>query len=187
VLSLIFLSFLGLGLVTLKTENLLNRFETLSHGAKDVSAKSRLVAAQATWEMAQGNLVTGWGAGSFRFYFPVYQVRYPEITMAWGQRLLWEHAHDDYLELLAEVGAIGCGLLATGFLLYIARLARLRAWRHPAAAVLLLGCLITMIHAGFDFPFFNPAILITWCALWPVMIRWLEIEREGLRAGPPGA
>jgi hypothetical protein len=85
------------------------------------------------------------------------------------------------------VGAIGCGILVAGFLLYLARLLRLRVWRHPAAAVLLLGCLITMIHAGFDFPFFNPAILVTWCALWPVMIRWLEIEREGLRAGPPVA
>jgi O-antigen ligase len=184
VLSLLFLGFLGLGLASLKTGGLIDRLDTLSKGVEDVSAKSRLVAAQATWEMAQDNLVTGWGAGSFRFYFPVYQVRHPEITMDEGRRVLWEHAHDDYLELLAEVGAIGCGILVAGFLLYIARLARLRVWRHPAAAVLLLGCLVMMIHAAFDFPFFNPAILITWCALWPVMLRWLEIEQQRGRAEP---
>jgi len=28
----------------------------------------------------------------------------------------------------------------------------------------------------FDFPFFNPAVLITWCCLWPIALRWLEIE-----------
>jgi O-antigen ligase len=183
VLSLLFLGFLGLGLASLKTGGLIDRLETLSKGVEDVSAKSRLVAAQATWEMAQDNLVTGWGAGSFRFYFPVYQVRYPEITMNDERRVLWEHAHDDYLELLAEVGAIGCGILAAGFLLYLARLSRLRVWRHPAA-ILLLGSLVTMIHATFDFPFFNPAILITWCALWPVMLRWLEIEQPRGRAEP---
>jgi hypothetical protein len=54
----------------------------------------------------------------------------------------------------------------------------LRVWRNPPIAIMLLGCLVTMLHATIDFPFFNPAILITWCCLWPVMIRWLEIERQ---------
>jgi hypothetical protein len=35
-----------------------------------------------------------------------------------------------------------------------------------------------MLHATIDFPFFNPAVLITWCCLWPLMIRWLEIEEQ---------
>ena len=84
----------------------------------------------------------------------------------------------------SEVGALGCSLLVAGWLYYIARLIRLRCWRHPLAALLLAGCLVTMLHAGFDFPFFNPAILITWCCLWPVMVRWLELEQQRMHAEP---
>ena len=183
VFGLLFLGFLGLGIVNLKTDVFVERFDSISHEIEDVSQNARLVAAEATWEMAQENLLTGWGAGSFRFYFPVYQVRHPEIMIAGDshKRMLWEHAHDDYLELLAEVGVIGCTLLIAGGLLGLARLIRLRCWRNPPMAVLLGGCLVTMMHAAFDFPFSNPAILITWCALWPLMIRWLEIENARSR------
>ena len=184
VFAVLLLAFAGVGLATLKTDVFTARFKMLSHDAEDLPVKGRLVTAQATWEMAQDKLLTGWGAGSFRFYFPVYQVRHPEITTAWGQRLLWEHTHNDYLELLSEVGALGCSLLVAGWLYYIARLIRLRCWRHPLAALLLAGCLVTMLHAGFDFPFFNPAILITWCCLWPVMVRWLELEQQRTHAEP---
>jgi O-antigen ligase len=187
VLAVLFLAFAGIGLVTLKTDVFTARFETYSRDFEDVSKNARIVATQATWEMAQDNLLTGWGAGSFRFYFPVYQLRHPELIIAGDshKRMLWQHAHDDYLELLAEVGALGCALLVTGFLVYLAKLIRLRFWRHPLAAILLGGCFVTMLHATFDFPFFNPAILITWCVLWPVMVRWLEIEQDRRRAAPP--
>jgi hypothetical protein len=57
-------------------------------------------------------------------------------------------------------------------------LIRLRVWRNVPAGILLLGCLVIIVHAALDFPFFNPAVLITWCCLWPVILRWLEIENQ---------
>ena len=181
--GLLFLAFVALGVFTLKTGVFAERFESLSTDLVDTPRNLRFVTYEATWEMARDRLLTGWGAGSFRFYFPTYQIHHPEILIGPGshKRMLWEHAHDDYLELLAEVGVIGGTLLIAGGLLGLARLIRLRCWRNPPMAVLLGGCLVTMMHAAFDFPFSNPAILITWCALWPLMIRWLEIENARSR------
>jgi len=44
--------------------------------------------------------------------------------------------------------------------------------------VLVLGCLGTALHATVDFPFFCPAVLITWCALWPILTKWTELEQQ---------
>jgi O-antigen ligase len=178
--GMVFVAIVGLSLFSLKTDQLTERMRTLSQEVDVRSDQFRLAVDQATWEMAQDHLAMGWGAGSYSYCFPGYQARHPEIRFARDRhkRLLFEHAHDDYLELLAECGCVGCALLMAGILFYLSRLVRLRVWRNPLVSVLFLGCLVTMVHATFDFPFFNPAILITWCCLWPVMLRWLEIENQ---------
>lgn len=176
--GLVFVIIVGLSLIGLKTDEIGERMRNLGRQIDPHSESFRLVVYQATWEMAEDRLVLGWGAGSYYYCFSGYQARHPEICFARDshRRLLFEHAHDDYLELLAEYGVVGCCLLVAGLAYCLFRLLCLRVWRHPSASILLLGCLVTMIHATFDFPFFNPAILITWCCLWPVMLRWLEIE-----------
>ncbi len=47
---------------------------------------------------------------------------------------------------------------------------------HSLAVPIILGCGQTLLHAWFDFPFQNPAILITWLALLTISLRWLELE-----------
>jgi len=178
--SVVFVSIVGLSLYALKTDRIAERMRELEKEVGRGSVNGRLVVARATWAMIQDRTVTGWGAGSYRFFFPVYQVRYPEICIAPDshKRLLFEHAHDDYLEFLAEYGVIGCGILLVGLCFCLFRLIGLRVWQNAPIGILVLGCLATMVHAAIDFPFANPAILITWCCLWPVILRWLDIERS---------
>ena len=178
--GLVFVSIVGLSLFGLKTDQMAERMRGLEQEVTAGFEIGRLVVDRATWEMVRDNPVLGWGAGSFSFCFPGYQVRHPEICVARDshKRTFYEHAHNDYLELLAEYGVVGCSLLLTGLVFYVSRLIHLRVWRNPLASALLLGCLVTMIHAAFDFPLFNPAVLVTWCCLWPVMLRWLEIETQ---------
>ncbi len=185
VIAVLVVGFIGQGLYSLKTDQIKERIDDISKDLKAGGDYSRWVAAGATWEMAQDQLVEGWGAGSFRFYFPVYQKRHPDILddPDTHKRLLWEHAHDDYLELLAEVGAIGCGILAVGVLFYAIQLTGLRIWRHQPATLLLLGCVATALHATVDFPFFCPAILITWCVLWALLTRLGELELQNPDGG----
>jgi hypothetical protein len=185
VIALLVVSFVGQGLYTLKTDRIEARLKDISRDLEAGGEYSRWVAAGATWEMAQDQLVEGWGAGSYRFYFPVYQARHPDILIdpSTHKRELWEHAHDDYLELLAEVGAVGCGILAIGVLYFAIQMKSLSIWRHAPATLLLMGCVATALHAIVDFPFFCPAILITWCALWPLMTRLAELELQNRDGG----
>jgi len=37
-------------------------------------------------------------------------------------------------------------------------------------------------HGWIDLIFFNPAVLITWCALWPALVHWTEFEEMNLRS-----
>jgi hypothetical protein len=61
-------------------------------------------------------------------------------------------------------------------------LLRVRFWSNPASFLIFLGLLQTLAHCWVDFNFYNPAILMTWCFLWPVLVRWTELEEA--RAAP---
>jgi hypothetical protein len=49
-------------------------------------------------------------------------------------------------------------------------------WRHPLTLMLALGLGQVMVHAAMDFPFQNPAILVTWWGLLVISLRWLELD-----------
>lgn len=136
----------------------------------------RRQATLATLDMFRDAPGFGWGAGSFRFAFPIYQRRFPSIYQEDVRRYYWEHAHNDYAELLAEFGVAGASLLVLGAGYYAATLMRRRFWEHPPVLLLAGGCAVTLVHSLGDFNFFNPAILITWCAFWPTLVRWMELE-----------
>ena len=41
-----------------------------------------------------------------------------------------------------------------------------------------MGLLALLAYSWFDFPFQCPAILITWCAMWPVVTLWTQFEEQ---------
>ena len=83
----------------------------------------------ATLDMAYDRIIFGWGAGSFRYIFPVYQSNYKEIWYSkkhskrgWEGRKIYNYAHNDWVQFLAEYGIVGCALIAALFLLLMAYL-----------------------------------------------------------------
>lgn len=164
---------------------------------------------EARWKVAEAGqamlVAHGWrgiGAGGFRYLFPEYIKRYPEIHE--GGKLFWDHVHRDWLEIPIELGAAGTLLLILGggyglffffrsgprvpqsagvtgnFQRTTTQVSGLRSqpsviW-HSLTIPLLLGCAQTLGHAWFDFPFQNPAILITWLALVAIAARWVESD-----------
>ena len=169
-------SFTALVGYALNYENVYSRINIVFTQGFEATARSRNIAAEATVDMFKDRPVQGWGAGSFRFYFPNYQQHYPTIFTEDGRRFFWQHAHNDYLEFLAELGLVGTGLLVIGFVIGCVALIRVRFWSNPATLFVVLGLVQTLIHCWADFNFHNPAILLTWCTLWPVLIRWTELE-----------
>jgi len=65
--------FVGQGLYSLKPDRFEDRRQKVRQTWRPFSSYSRCDGG-ATWEMAQEQLMTGWGASSFRFYFP--SIRY---------------------------------------------------------------------------------------------------------------
>lgn len=177
----IFALFIGLGAIFLKPGDSLDRLGTLiAAGRNDNSVSSRNIARTATLEMAQDKIFTGWGAGSFRHYFPNYQRKYPEIYLTDGGRthLRWEYAHNDYVQLLAEMGIMGSLIVAAMLACCLRHAIAMRLWLRPHLMFLTLAVLMTAAHAWVDFQFHNPAILMLWCVTIVLIGRWAELENR---------
>jgi tetratricopeptide (TPR) repeat protein/O-antigen ligase len=112
-----------------------------------------------TLAMVGDHPVAGVGLGNFRIEFPPYSNRV--VPVAWfGAKLQPKHTHNDYLQILAELGIVGFGLMA--WLLVAAVRTGTRALRRSsegegrapyvvfAAVAGTAGLLVTAV---FSFPF----------------------------------
>jgi O-antigen ligase len=115
---------------------------------------ARLVVARDSLRLVRAHPWLGTGLGSFEVAFPRYQSSPTD--------LVWDHAHNDYVEALAETGLIG-GLLVISALVLFFRLAfrrlgeRLRhraEWIQIGAAI---GCCGLLVHSFVDFNLHIPA------------------------------
>jgi O-antigen ligase len=182
VLCAIFTLFIALGAYFLNTNEVFNRLGLLiEEGQTNGSVTSRNLARKATFEMAGDKVVTGWGAGSFCHTFPSYQKKHPEIYNLPGspnRKMRWEYAHNDYVQLLAELGLIGAGLVLAMLICAVRYFFQQRIYLRPHIMFLVLALVITAAHAWVDFQFQNPAILILWCVSIILVGRWSEMENR---------
>ncbi|HEY2389522.1 MAG TPA: O-antigen ligase family protein [Candidatus Binatia bacterium] len=113
----------GLGGVALKSAT---DDDSVTLEGADVDFASRLAVSVAGTGIVRDYPVFGTGLGSWLHAFRPYQA--PPVPGG-----IWDHAHDDYLELVAETGLIGVGLAAL-FALAVARAARREEPGPPAGA-----------------------------------------------------
>ena len=115
----------------------------------------------------------GSGLGSFPVVYPRYA----------GQKSWWTytHAHNDYLEFGAEVGAIGLSLL--GLMVLMSFGAALRAQylrRDPLMRGLsfasMMGILALMIHSAVDFSLQIPANALTFMLF--LAFAWISLHHD---------
>jgi len=110
---------------------------------------------QATWQLIRANPIAGTGFGGFSIAFPGYHDGSGVFTPEEAQ-LRPLAAHNEYLELLASGGLIGCGLGAW-FVIILIRNARehLRRSRDSFRRAACLGALVGLfgvaIHSLVDF------------------------------------
>jgi O-antigen ligase len=125
---------------------------------------------RATWAMAtegglSGRIWYGWGAGSYRWVSPPYQAAQPELLRRNGtMRYRAHYAHNDWLQLLAEVGVVGCLPVLAACLWMLRRLREAMTPGKPEALVLGGALLLFALHAWFD--------LLVWFTpvLYPLML-----------------
>jgi O-antigen ligase len=108
-----------------------------------------------SYRMVGDNPLLGTGLGTYRWVFPGYK------DERFGS-YFYEHAHNDFLEILSEQGIIGFSLLAVGLSLIFVRVVRAYGRRRDplvrgALFASIAGCASLMVHGIVDFNFHIPA------------------------------
>jgi O-antigen ligase/tetratricopeptide (TPR) repeat protein len=119
-----------------------------------VTGKTRFEIWEGVLDMIKGNLWFGTGIGTFQYSYPRYKTDSLEFFI--------KHAHNDYLEMMAEMGIVGIFsvlLVVTILFAYcIKRLIILKDIRLQAVGIgSLAGCFAILIHGGFDFNLHVPS------------------------------
>jgi O-antigen ligase len=136
--------------------HLAERMATMADSAHppEVAWHGRLVAARDSLGIFRDHPWLGAGLGSFATVFPRYQ--------SFPSDFRWDHAHNDYAEVLAETGLAGGVAVLTALSLFFwlafrnprERLRHRAGWMQLAAA---LGCCGMLVHSFADFNLHIPA------------------------------
>ena len=161
-----------------------DRFGDVWETIETADEDARAISSQATWDMAQPRLWQGWGAGSFRYIFPMYQRNYPEIfyvrydkKKGWVGRRTYHYAHNDILQFIAEYGLVGSGLIALTIGSMLITLI-LNIQQAPFAILFLFaGYAASTCHACFDFIFNSPAYWMAFVGLLCLSCKLTQLER----------
>ncbi len=101
------ITFVVLGLASyIGIDAVLVRYEDISRERE--SGQDRLAYWSDAWKMIRKHPVLGQGLGSFRWTYPEYESVKPDTPA--------KYAHNDYLHILAELGAVGLALLIWFFI-----------------------------------------------------------------------
>lgn len=178
----------GLGLIValvaltqMDTRPVITHFEQLrvmDGKATPTSVEGRLATTEATLDMVQDSLIFGHGAGGFRHLFPLYQQYYPKLYSEHGRRLFWEYTHNDYVQLLAEMGLVGAILAVLVGLVILLAAWQVNLTSQVGLLLMLGGPALVAVTAAVDFPFHNPAVLSTTAAVCAATLRWAQLSRH---------
>jgi O-antigen ligase len=130
----------------------IQRFEALT--ASGISRSQRISMDRDTFRIFRNHYTTGTGLGTLETVFPQYETTYTGRVV--------DHAHNDYLELLAETGVIG-GLLGLAFIVLLFRqgFANLNARERQSDRVFYAGalaaCSALLVHSFVDFNLHVPS------------------------------
>lgn len=126
--------------------------------------------------------LTGYGGGSYYSVFPHYRTN--EVF------LFYDHAHNDFLELLGDYGVIGFVMFALIVIGCFARAIQAQAQRHTAILkgtgfAAMMGIMSIMIHSSTDFNLQIPANAILFCMLcaFACIAQGMEHQEHGHRRG----
>lgn len=149
---------------------------------KALSGQARLYMYRNTIEMIKENLFLGSGFGNFKYVYPRYRDRGEWALSGLNTRV--EEAHNEYLQILSEVGIIG--FLAFAWILLI--IGKMSFWiihngdfdrRFVIALALSMGIFATLVQSLFDFNLQNPASGVTfWMAIGFLEVIYQSLKKE---------
>jgi len=165
-LALLMVSWLGVG-------QILQRFSSLQ--SLETTVGKRASMRRDTWRIFLTHPLTGTGLGTLQVVYPPYETLYDGKIV--------NHAHNDYLEALAETGILG-GVCCAWFLgvLLSQSLMRLRLLNHSFAGALqfsgLVACSGFLVHSLVDFNLHIPSNFLLFLLM--AHLATAEIEPLGI-------
>jgi len=113
----------------------------------ELSGGTRLAIDRDSLRMFARRPIAGWGVGVFPDVYPRYRSFYTTFFV--------NHAHNDYLQLLVETGALGFGLMTWWLvIMYRHALKKIRCWKSDingaVALASLVGCTGILVHSFVD-------------------------------------
>src|SRR5215472_7051354 len=166
--AVLMVTWLGVG-------QILERFSSFQ--SLEVTEGKRASMRRGTWHIFLDHPLAGTGLGTFQIVYPRYETLYDGKIV--------NHAHNDYLEALAETGLLG-GLCYAWFLmvLLLKSLSRFRENDFSFAGALqlsgIVACAGFLVHALVDFNFHIPSNL--WLFLIMAHLATAEIQQPPLSA-----
>jgi len=173
------IAYLGRGAIA---QRLQQTSAQLAPGAREATVASRLTLYRDTWRMAAEKPWFGWGLESYAHVFRIFNSQ--RAVERWVWIPFYAEAHNDWLQSLAEVGFVGTSLLALLVLLPL----RAVSWRRVQSTVpryLLTGCGLVLLYAWVEFPFANPAVMLTFCAAFSCALRYAVLDLRAQEEAPP--
>lgn len=154
------LMLVALGFLLLAPSGLISRFGEVSKGDAG-DARDRLALWKETMPLIAAYPLFGCGLGSYESAFMRYKISGPTITD--------DFAHNDYLQYLAELGAVGFAIAAVLFLAVAgATIHAIRRHSNPEGRLLALACAASLaaifLHSTVDFNLYIPANAL--CLAW---------------------
>ena len=134
-LTVILISFIGAGFITGKFGSILNRVSSLYEGFQDLSS-DRLLMWRTAGEMIKDKPIVGIGIGMYKVKFFEYRDKVLDKIPYFGAYEKAEQAHNEYLQLWAEMGTIGITAVIWLIISYFVYAIKLIIPRSSAAGLL---------------------------------------------------
>jgi O-antigen ligase len=153
-------------LVWLGGKELSSRVASISSEARtEISGGMRLSIDRDTVRMFRQKPVLGWGLNTFPVVYPEFRSFYTNFFV--------NEAHNDYLQLLAEMGVLGFGLMVWFLaVLYRRAVRKIGNWTTDVSSAVTLACTLgftgILVHSLFDFNLqipANAAIFYVFCSI----------------------
>lgn len=161
------------------------RFGDIEKTIQTYDTDSRMITTKVTWEMFEEAPWFGWGAGSWRYIFPMYQSAYPEIyyqrydrKRGWVGRKFYYYAHNDIVQFLCEYGIVGCSLLLLILACWIGFQWFGISGNALSVFMLQVGMAIALSHAFVDFILQSPAYWLALNGAICVIVKLLFLDTE---------
>ncbi|RKX29199.1 MAG: hypothetical protein DRP71_16580 [Verrucomicrobia bacterium] len=168
--------FAGRGILKSRWDYTRMQVEMIAEGDR---LEPRIFLARDTASMAMSRPVLGWGHGSWVYLFPAFAG--PEFWVRIGSEMRsFSHAHNDWLQLWAENGAVGvlAVLIVPAWLLW-----RLRRTGHanPITFWAFLGVGLVGLLACWDYPMGHPANMFQVAILFAAGTAYAVLEKRARR------